>query len=136
LYSQTKKKHIMKNQNSPSIRIVQGPINHSETLNQVAIHFRTTDFCSRFVSQDFFTINPVNIFWEWQIRFNDKSGWMVIYQDTQRAHTYHIYAYEYENQILMNPTLSFRVDTISRAKQVIPQVVKNLYHEKIQNYGR
>lgn len=124
----------MKNQTFPVIRIVQGPITESETLNRVADHFRTTDFYSRFVSKEGFSLNPVNIFWEWEIRFNNKSGFMVLYQDTQRAHTYHIYAYEWEDQILMNPTLSFRVDTISRAKQVIPQVIKKLYHDKIQNF--
>lgn len=126
----------MKNPTFPVIRIHKDPITESETLNRVADHFRTTDFYSRFVSKEGFSINPIYCHWEWEIRFNNKSGFMVLYQSTQTAHTYHIYAYEWEDQILNQPTLSFRVDTISRAKQIIPQVVKNLYHEKIQNYGR
>lgn len=129
----------MKNQNTPSINIIQGPINivESDFLNKAAEHFRTTDFCSKFVSEEGFSLNEIFGFWEWRIRFNNKDGWMVIYQDRQRKNTFHLFAYEYENQILMIPTLSFRVDNVSRlSKVVIPQVVKNLYHEKIQNYGR
>lgn len=124
----------MTNQNFPFMRIVQGPITESETLNEVAAHFRTTDFCSNFVSKEGFSINEIGVFWEWQIRFNNKDGWMVIYQDTKRQNTFHIFAYEYEDQNVVSPTLSFRVDTISRAKQVIPQLIKKLYREKIQNY--
>lgn len=126
----------MKNQNTPIGILINGPFNDQPKLNEIAAHFRTTDFCSKFVSQEGFDINFMSKNWEWNIRFNGKEGWMCLYQDDTTSNVYHLYAYEYEDQILMNPTLSFRVDSISRAKQVIPQVVKKLYHEKIQNYGR
>lgn len=127
----------MKNQNIPFTAVKRDTFKCSENLNQIAAHFRTTDFSSKFVSEEGFTINWINGQWEWEIRFRGKAGWICLFEHPTTPNVYHLYAYEYEDQNLIEPTMTFRVvGGVEAGKKIVSALVKKFYHERIQNWSK
>ena len=50
----------------------------TKKLNSFSSFFRTSAFCKNFVSEEGFELSPVDFKWEYIIKFNTKSGFMVM----------------------------------------------------------
>lgn len=96
-------------------------VKETTNLNAFSAHFRQDAFCKKYVSEEGFELNPMYFHWEYIIKFNNRSGFMVL---TERGKDLMLYVYKTENDLdwsefLIKDFNRFDNRTMSRMTQLV-----------------
>ena len=102
-----------------------GGIKETKLLNNLSKEFRKTPLYKRVVLEDRFEINPFDPKWEWEIRFKNKSGFIVL--NEQSSNSVRVYVYRTENDLDPYVILIKNMDFPKTTHQMFLKTMEELF---------